>query len=175
MVSERTQRQIERLLDQAETAFEARDWEHVRSAASDALSLNPDNVDARNFTVAAERNLGEQTRSTETAGPTAAPSLEQPASFVNGRYEVRRFLGEGGKKRVYLAHDALLDRDVAFALIKTEGLDAAGARAHPARGADDGPPRRAPAHRDRLRPGRGGPSTAQDSYTVHRHRAHGRR
>src|SRR5207244_3498288 len=51
----------------------------------------------------------------------------------NGRYEVRRFLGEGGKKRVYLAHDTLLDRDVAFALIKlvlsgaegTEGLDAA--------------------------------------------------
>ena len=34
-----------------------------------------------------------------------------------------RFLGEGGKKRVYLAHDTLLDRDVAFALIKTEGLD----------------------------------------------------
>jgi len=32
-------------------------------------------------------------------------------------------LGEGGKKKVYLAHDTLLDRDVAFALIKTEGLD----------------------------------------------------
>jgi len=36
---------------------------------------------------------------------------------------VKRFLGEGGKKKVYLAHDTLLDRDVAFALIKTEGLD----------------------------------------------------
>ena len=46
-----------------------------------------------------------------------------PTSFVNGRYEVRRFLGEGGKKIVYLAHDTTLDRDVAFALIKTEGLD----------------------------------------------------
>jgi archaellum biogenesis ATPase FlaH len=32
-------------------------------------------------------------------------------------------LGEGGKKKVYLAHDATLDRDVAFALIKTEKLD----------------------------------------------------
>src|SRR5207253_433014 len=33
---------------------------------------------------------------------------------------------EGGKKRVYLAHDTRLDRDVAFALIKTDGLDAEG-------------------------------------------------
>ena len=32
----------------------------------------------------------------------------------------------GGKKKVYLAHDSLLDRDVAFALIKTDGLDQAG-------------------------------------------------
>ena len=29
----------------------------------------------------------------------------------------------GGKKKVYLAHDTTLDREVAFALIKTEGLD----------------------------------------------------
>ena len=28
-----------------------------------------------------------------------------------------------GKKKVYLAQDTLLDREVAFALIKTEGLD----------------------------------------------------
>src|SRR5262249_32572259 len=47
-------------------------------------------------------------------------------SFCDGRYEVKRFLGEGGKKRVYLAHDTKLDRDVAFALIKTEGLDEEG-------------------------------------------------
>ena len=37
-----------------------------------------------------------------------------------------RFLGEGGKKRVFLVADALLDRDVAFSLIKTEGLDEEG-------------------------------------------------
>src|SRR6266536_2511458 len=55
--------------------------------------------------------------------PSTSPPV--PTAFANGRYEVRRFLGEGGKKRVYLAHDTLLDRDVAFALIKTEGLDAA--------------------------------------------------
>ena len=50
------------------------------------------------------------------------PSLE-PTSFAAGRYQVKKFLGEGGKKKVYLVHDTLLDRDVAFALIKTEKLD----------------------------------------------------
>src|SRR5215208_8372038 len=54
---------------------------------------------------------------------SVAPEL---SSFAGGRYVVKRFLGEGGKKKVYLAHDTLLDRDVAFALIKTEGLDEAG-------------------------------------------------
>ena len=48
---------------------------------------------------------------------------DTPSSFANGRYTVKKKLGEGGKKKVYLAHDTVLDRDVAFALIKTEGLD----------------------------------------------------
>jgi tetratricopeptide (TPR) repeat protein len=39
---------------------------------------------------------------------------------------VRRFLGEGGAKRVFLAYDTQLDREVAFALIKSERLDAGG-------------------------------------------------
>jgi len=46
-----------------------------------------------------------------------------PTSFANGRYQMKKFLGEGGKKKVYLVHDKVLDRDVAFALIKTEKLD----------------------------------------------------
>jgi len=54
---------------------------------------------------------------------TPPPSAPQPTSFANGRYTVKKFLGEGGKKKVYLAYDTLLDRDVAFALIKTEKLD----------------------------------------------------
>jgi tetratricopeptide (TPR) repeat protein len=51
------------------------------------------------------------------------PTSPEPTSFVGGRYQVKKFLGEGGKKKVYLAHDTVLDRDVAFALIKTEKLD----------------------------------------------------
>ncbi|MGI9658942.1 MAG: protein kinase domain-containing protein, partial [Gaiellaceae bacterium] len=54
---------------------------------------------------------------------TTVTTATDPSSFAAGRYEVKKFLGEGGKKMVYLAHDLLLDRDVAFALIKTEGLD----------------------------------------------------
>jgi tetratricopeptide (TPR) repeat protein len=60
------------------------------------------------------------------AEPTAEkppPPSPVPTSFAGGRYEVRKFLGEGGKKKVYLAHDTLLDRDVAFALLKVEKLD----------------------------------------------------
>jgi tetratricopeptide (TPR) repeat protein len=53
--------------------------------------------------------------------PTKPPP--QPVSFTGGRYQVKKFLGEGGKKKVYLAHDTVLDRDVAFALIKTEKID----------------------------------------------------
>jgi tetratricopeptide (TPR) repeat protein len=58
----------------------------------------------------------------QAPAPTKLTSPE-PTSFVGGRYQVKKFLGEGGKKKVYLAHDTVLDRDVAFALIKTEKLD----------------------------------------------------
>lgn len=57
-----------------------------------------------------------------TPQPPVPPSPE-PTSFVSDRYQVKQFLGEGGKKKVYLTHDNTLDRDVAFALLKTEKLD----------------------------------------------------
>ena len=44
------------------------------------------------------------------------------ASFASGRYRVEKLLDEGGRKKLYQAHDALLDWDVAFVLIKSEGL-----------------------------------------------------
>lgn len=49
-----------------------------------------------------------------------------PEHFGDGRYEVKKMIGEGARKRVYLAHDTRLDRDVAVSKIKTEGLDEAG-------------------------------------------------
>ena len=88
----------------------------------------------------------------ELAPPEAVPATPADAAQVNGapgaaaasdsaappdapdsigdRYEVRSFLGRGGRKDVYLARDAELDRDVAVALFDTEGLgEAALARA----------------------------------------------
>ncbi len=62
----------------------------------------------------------------ERASATPAVPAGHPVSIANGRYRVRRMLGEGGSKIVYLAHDEMLDRDVAVALFRVEGLDAAG-------------------------------------------------
>jgi class 3 adenylate cyclase len=48
---------------------------------------------------------------------------DAPTTLAGGRYQLQRFLGEGAKKRVHLARDTRLDRDVAIAFIKSEGLD----------------------------------------------------
>jgi transcriptional regulator with GAF, ATPase, and Fis domain len=57
---------------------------------------------------------------------TCRTADELPPPAGGGRYVPRRLLGEGRRKRVYLARDCRIERDVALALIKAEGLDAAG-------------------------------------------------
>ncbi len=63
------------------------------------------------------------TGSTQVPFVPAEPLYHEPTSFAGGRYRIKNLLGEGGRKRVYLVHDSVLDRDVAFAQIKTEKLD----------------------------------------------------
>ena len=150
MPSERVQRRIDGLLDQAEEAVEAMDWARALEAARAVLLVDPSNEDAKSFVTMAEGSFGTGEPSPKnpvgadsdppSGGPLPTPTHDSsdappfpvgkdpannptPTSFANDRYNVSRFLGEGGKKRVYLAHDTLLDREVAFALIKTDGLD----------------------------------------------------
>src|SRR5437016_6173209 len=128
MLSERVQRQIDRLLDEAEEAAARKAWGLVRERCEHVLTFDPESADARALLSAAERGLAQPVGSAAVVTPHGSASAEAslPMSFCDGRYRVVRFLGEGGKKRVFLAHDAKLDRDVAFALIKTDGLDAEG-------------------------------------------------
>ncbi len=125
MASERIQRRIEILLDEADEAVAISDWVVVRNRAQNVLRFDPENKDALSYLAAAERDTedSQSTQANPASLPVSAPVSGHPTSFANGRYQVKRFLGEGGKKKVYLAHDTLLDREVAFALIKTEGLD----------------------------------------------------
>src|SRR5437763_115779 len=118
MPSERVQRQIDRLLDQCEEAIAQRDWQAADAFIASVLVADPENGDALTY-----RAMTEKGRQAE--GLRLAPAIEAsdegavgvpstPAAFCNGRYRVKKFLGEGGKKRVFLAADTLLDRDVAF-------------------------------------------------------------
>ena len=121
MASERIQRRIERLLDQIDQAEAQGDWQSVHSLAQDVLEVDHDNGEAAAYLRSAERRLGAISEAADIS--EASPTPDQPSAFADGRYQVQKFLGEGGKKKVYLAHDTTLDRELAFALIKTEGLD----------------------------------------------------
>ena len=66
---------------------------------------------------------------TASAAPAAQPTLEPlpsdvPSEIAGGRYRVRKFLGEGGRKRVYLADDTAAGHEVAVALFDTEDVAA---------------------------------------------------
>jgi len=53
-------------------------------------------------------------------------TAQVPETVGGGRYRTVRLLGEGARKRVYLATDDRLAREVAVAVVKTDGLDANG-------------------------------------------------
>ena len=57
MASERVQRRIDILLDEADQAIAQSDWPVVRDRAQNVLALDPDNGDAATFMAAADRAL----------------------------------------------------------------------------------------------------------------------
>ena len=59
MASERVQRRIELLLDEADAAISRYDWEAVLNAAQAVLAIAPENGDAATFLAAAERALSD--------------------------------------------------------------------------------------------------------------------
>ena len=128
MPSERVQWRIDRFLDQADEALEANAWQKTVEICRAVLKLDGENADAASFLEAAEEAIEAGTASTPPRASeeiTPSTTIDQlPTSFTNGRFVVKSLIGEGGKKRVYLTHGTTLDRDVAFGLIKSEGLDA---------------------------------------------------
>ncbi len=74
MASERLNRQIERLLDEAEQGFADRDWALVRQRARDVLAFDPGNTDAQAFLTGAERALESQTGPADLASQSAQVS-----------------------------------------------------------------------------------------------------
>ncbi len=60
MASERVQRQIDRLLDQAEEAMGQMNWDSVRDCAQAVLGLDSENADALAFLDSADRVLRNQ-------------------------------------------------------------------------------------------------------------------
>src|SRR5262245_30446420 len=100
MVSERIQRRIDSLLDEADAAMSRLEWGVVRERAAAVLAADPDNADGREYLAMAERGLAQASsaaapglsRAVEPVSPRAPPL---PASFVDGRYRVIRLLGRG--------------------------------------------------------------------------------
>ena len=68
------------------------------------------------------QSLTEQTPTPQKLKPKK-PSIIEPSSLINGRYRVKKFRGEVGRKKICLAHNVLLDRDIAVTLIKTGKSD----------------------------------------------------
>src|SRR5215216_1583663 len=58
------------------------------------------------------------------AEPRPEPLPADVPSEIAGRYRVRRFLGQGGRKRVFLSDDTAAGTEVAVALYDTAGVGA---------------------------------------------------
>ena len=93
MASERVQRQIDRLLDEAESAITNQDWSTVGDRARSALRLDPGNQDALSYLAAAERDLPPQINQPTTedlvprSPPVAASATEAVAEPMRARLE----------------------------------------------------------------------------------------
>jgi thioredoxin-like negative regulator of GroEL len=80
MASDRIQRQLDRLLDEAEEAMANDDWATVSSRAKAVLAIDPDNRDGQVYLAASERSLGTSAAAAEiySSASDAAPPATGP-------------------------------------------------------------------------------------------------
>ncbi|HZU78196.1 MAG TPA: AAA family ATPase, partial [Dehalococcoidia bacterium] len=107
MPSERVQRQIDRLLDEAEQAIRDEDWQTVEARCRAVLTLDPENPDAASYLAAARYDIGvpghappppaaattaETTSEAETPGvaPVGEPRSIYTQTFVGREAELAR-------------------------------------------------------------------------------------
>ena len=82
MASDRIQRQIERLLDEAEDAFDQGDWDRLSDRANRVLLLDAENSDALSFLTAAERALATTAPTPTSQAPSPTAALVSPTHVL---------------------------------------------------------------------------------------------
>ena len=80
MTSEIIQRQIKRLLAEAEEAIEKFDWETVHQRARTVIGLAPDNVDGVALLDAANRMLSDIEPTTSSVPPSVISTLQSQST-----------------------------------------------------------------------------------------------
>jgi len=81
MASDRVQRQLDRLLDEAEEAITNDDWVTVSSRAKAVLAIEPDNQDGQAYLAASERALGASGATTGERTPSHASGTPPAPGF----------------------------------------------------------------------------------------------
>ena len=82
-----------------------------------------ENTDGSSFCRACAAPLASPLETPAADSGSKPGSEPEPEAFKEGRYVVQGLLGEGSVKKVYHVHDTLLDRDVAFAIVKAVTFD----------------------------------------------------
>ena len=113
MPSDRIQRRINALLDEADEAVTARRWDEVAEKGRAVLVIDEANEDAVAFLKMAEAN-GATAAGAQPSAEAARSGTRRLRAHLLRRRPLRRgaFPWRRRQKLVYLAHDELLDRDV---------------------------------------------------------------
>ena len=97
MPSERIQRQIDRLLDEAEQALGAGEWERARALCQRVLTFDPEDADAAALLAVAGRGLATDPAGASPAhrAPDLTPAPSPPEAGLIGLEGKGRAAGEG--------------------------------------------------------------------------------